>query len=209
MLTTRTAPSVERALDVREADAALIAGQRNDPAVGEAQPAGPVVDRDRLFDRAHTERDELIAGPHRVVVAPAAVGVDVQIGVGQRLADRANRRDVQRRSAPDLDLEGLDPELFVHRHGLVGHRGRLVERDHVGGRDIVREPAKQRVARAAQDLPDEVPDREVDSAARDVVSGDARRSARRRARRAEGRRPSSASLSCPLTASTIEACVSP
>ena len=193
---------------MREADAALIAGQGNDPAVGKAQPAGPIVDRDRLFDRAHTERDELIAGPQRVVVAPAAVRVDVQIGVGQRLADRANRRDVQRRSAPDLDLEGLDSELFVHRQGLVGHRGRLVERDHVGGRDIVREPTKQRVARAAQDLPDEVPDREVDSAPRDVVSGDtAQRSATSSTRR--GSTPVSASLSCPLTVSTIETWVSP
>ena len=88
---------LERAVDVREADAALVAGQRHRPALGEAQPAGAVLDRDRLLDRAHAELGERVAGPHRVVVAPAAVGVDVQIGVGQRLADRANGRDVQRR----------------------------------------------------------------------------------------------------------------
>ena len=54
--------------------------------------------------------DERLAGAHRVVVAPAAVGVDVQIGAGQGVTDRAHRRDVQLGCAPDLDLEGGDPE---------------------------------------------------------------------------------------------------
>ena len=108
-LTTPDRALLERAVDVREADAALVAGQRHGPALGQAQPAGPVLDRDRLLDRPHPELGERVAGPHRVVVAPAAVGVDVQIGVRQRLADRAHRRDVQRRIAPDLDLERRRP----------------------------------------------------------------------------------------------------
>ena len=54
--------------------------------------------------------------------------------------------------------------------GLVGHRRRLAERDHVRGSDVVREAAQQRVARAAEDLADEIPDREIDRAARDVVA---------------------------------------
>ena len=109
MLTDADRALLERAVDVREADAALVAGQRHRPALGQAQPAGAVVDRDRLLDRAHAELDELVAGAHRVVVAPAAVGVDVEVGVRQRLADRADRRDVERRRAPDLDLERASP----------------------------------------------------------------------------------------------------
>ena len=97
---------LERAIDVREADAALIAAQRHRPALGEPQPAGAILDRDRLLDRPHPELDERVAGPYRVVVAPASVGVDVEVGVGQRVADRAHRRDVEVRRAPDLDLEG-------------------------------------------------------------------------------------------------------
>ena len=157
---------------MREADAALVAAQRHGPALGEPQPPGAVLDRDRLLDRPHPELDERVAGPHGVVVAPAAVGVDVQVGVGQRVADRAHRGDVQVRRAPDLDLEGRDAEALVDLHGLVGHRRGLAERDHVRGGDVVREAAQQRVARAAEDLADEVPDGEVDRAARDVVAGD-------------------------------------
>ena len=165
---------LERAVDVREADAALVAAQRHRPALGEAQPAGAVLDRDRLLDRPHAELDERVAGAHRVVVAPAAVGVDVEVGV--RAAPRGSRAPPRRPAPgarPTLTLNVVDAEPLVDLDGLVGHRGRLAERDHVRGRDVVREPAQQRVARAAEDLPDEVPDGEVDGAARDVVAGDA------------------------------------
>ena len=101
---------LERPIDVREADAALIADQRHGPALSEPSSAGPILDRDRLFDRAHSEIGELIARAHGVVVAPAAVRVDIQVGVWDSRADRAHRRHVQRRSAPYFDLEGLDPE---------------------------------------------------------------------------------------------------
>ena len=55
---------LERAVDVREADAALVAAERHGPALGEAQPPGAVLDRDRLLDRPHAELDERVAGPH-------------------------------------------------------------------------------------------------------------------------------------------------
>ena len=109
-LTTRTAPSSS----ARSTCARLM--QLSSPPSGtaqrsrEPQPAGAIVGRDRLLDRLHAELDQRVAGAHRVVVAPAAVGVDVEIGVGQRVADRAHRRDVLVRCAPDLDLEGRDPE---------------------------------------------------------------------------------------------------
>ena len=56
---------LERAVDVREADAALVAGQRHGPALGEAQPAGAVLDRDRLLDRPHAEVERARRRPAR------------------------------------------------------------------------------------------------------------------------------------------------
>ena len=157
---------------MREADAALIAAERHRPALGEPQAPGAILDRDRLLDRPHPELGERVPGPHGVVVAPAPVGVDVQVGVGERLADRAHRGHVQVRGAPDLDLEGPDPEPLIDPDGLLRHRGRLAEGDHVRGRDIVREPAQQRVARAPEQLPDEIPNSQVHSTACHVVPGD-------------------------------------
>ena len=200
---------VERAVDVREADAALVAAQRHVPALRQPQPARAIVDRDRLLDRPHAELDERVTRPDGVVVAPAAVGVHVEIGVGQGVAHRTDRRDVERRCPPHLDLERVDPEAFVHLDGLVGHLRRLAQRHHVRRGHVVGETAQQRVARHARGSCRSDP-RPRDRPPRGRRSCRSRsRTARRRARLRSGSTPTSASLSAPPTVSTIDAWVSP
>ena len=200
---------LERAVDVREADAALVAAERHGPALGEPQPAGAVVDRDRLLDRPHAELDR--ARRRRARRRRSSSRGWRRRTDRRRAAPRGSRAPPRRRASgarPTLTLKVRDAEPLVDRDRLLGHRRRLAERDHVRGGDVVREAAQQRVARAAEDLAGEVPDGEVDRAARDVVAGRrAQRSATSSMR--SGSTPASASLSGPPTASTIEAWVSP
>ena len=200
---------LERAVDVREADAALVARQRHGPALGEPQAPGPVLDRDRLLDRPHPELGQGITGPHGVVIAPAAVGVDVQVGVRQGVADRAHGLDVQRRGAPDLDLEGVDPEALVHLDGVGGHLGRLGEARPCARRR--RRPRSRRAACGTERRGSGPPDPRRRGRPRRGPRScrPRRRSARRSARARSGSSPVKASLRRPPTASTIDVCVSP
>ena len=121
MLTTRTAPSSSARSTCARLMQLSSPARGTGPALGQPEPPGAVLDRDRLLDRAHAQLGERVTGPDRVVIAPAAVGVDVEVGVRQRLADRARRRDVQRGRAPDLDLERGHAEPVIDLDRLLGH----------------------------------------------------------------------------------------
>ena len=186
----------------------LVADQRYQPAFGEPGAAAAVLGRDRFLDGRNAEVGQRFARAERVLVAPAAVGVHVELGVGQCVAHRAHRCHVGLHVAADLDLEGPDAVPLVHRERLLGHRCGRGEADHVRDRDVWREAAQQRRARPAEDLADEVPYREVDRAARHPVPRRAAAAASISSV-ASGSMPSSAGPSRLRIAATIVVCVSP
>ena len=144
-LTMPTAPSSSARADVREADAALVAGQRHRASARRAG-AGRARSSTAIGSSIARTPRSTSAGSRaqRLLVAPAAVRVDVELGVGQRVADRADAATSSSALAPDLDLEGPDAEALVHLQRLLGHAAGSAKRDHVRDRDAVREPAEQR-----------------------------------------------------------------
>ena len=140
------------------------------PAHGQSAPPLAIAGRDRLLDRIDAELDERVARPERLRVAPALVGVHVELGRGERVTNRRDGGQVELDVAPHLDLERPDPESLVVLECLVGHRTRLAVADDVSRGHVGRVPAKQFAAGSVEDLADQVPDRKIDSGARDVVA---------------------------------------
>ena len=148
--------------DMPEADAALVADDRDRPVGGKSPPAVGFVGGDRLLDRAHAELQQAGQRGPRLRLGPAAIGVHVEGGRGQRLADRPHRRDVELGLAPDLDLEHLDAEPPVRLDGVGRHRGRRAERRHLRDRGLVAGTARRRRAGDAQQQTREIPRRDVE-----------------------------------------------
>ena len=120
--------------------------------------------RQRLLDVRDAELDELRDRLERLVERPPLVHVDLQRQVGAR-ADGAHALDVEPVTASELELEPL--EAVADELGAPGHVVRVAEPDRPRGR------------RAAPWQPEQLPDRDAEQLALQVVERAVERCLRR------------------------------